>query len=206
MAAVSTNYGTAGDSNLESSGSRSRATKDSSGSNSRSRSMSRVRRKRAGTSSQMPRSSSKEQLFREGSMCADSVVIPPKEGKGKEKDVTGGDRSVRASSRDPAARLPMRRSMFPLSAPPKQTTTRSAKGKGTVRGHDDGPANDSDAIELLPQIRQQDPARNNDDTVERKDPDKMVIRKEVGYSVQYEDDEVQLHGEGMSTADAVAHM
>ncbi|KAJ6171406.1 hypothetical protein N7470_000473 [Penicillium chermesinum] len=177
MAAVSTNYGTAGDSNLESSGSRSRATKDSSGSTSRSRSMSRVRRKRTGTVSRVPHSSSKEELCRE--------------------------ESVRASSRTPAERTPMRRSIFPLCAPERREPMVGGRARKGDRGLNSGLMDDPDAIELVSQSRRRGDMQSHDMVVEE-DVHTMAIRKEVGYSIQYEYDEGQGCREGRLKTTALA--
>jgi len=187
MAAVSTNYGTAGDSNLESSisASRSRGTKESSksgsgsGSNSasRSRSLSRVRRKRAGTGTRVPRSASKEQL------CLDC--------HGGIRDVDGSKGAVRlegAKREKSPLRAPVRRSMFPLaSSTPVSVDKGKAKAKA-IKDSDGGSALEfeSDAFELMPQLHRQYARR---DEPPEDDPDKMVIRKDVEYSVKYEDGE-----------------
>ncbi|KAJ5928149.1 hypothetical protein N7466_007105, partial [Penicillium verhagenii] len=200
MAAVSTNYGTAGDSNLESSASasRSRGTKESSksgsgsGSNadSRSRSLSRVRRKRAGTGAGLgsasgigllPRSGSKEALCRDACVGGDGADAGrgesrqkiPKQAVWMHGAEGGGGGVVRA---------PVRRSLFALAG-----SGRSVKSdKGGVGARDQGGSAlefESDALELMPQLHRQY-GRRDEDGVE--DPDKMVIRKEVEYSVRFE--------------------
>ncbi|KAJ5937265.1 hypothetical protein N7454_004920 [Penicillium verhagenii] len=217
MAAVSTNYGTAGDSNLESSASasRSRGTKESSksgsgsGSNadSRSRSLSRVRRKRAGTGAGpgsgsgmglLPRSGSKEALCRDACVGGDVAVrLPADAGRGKNMKsavwmhgAEGGGGAVRA---------PVRRSLFALAG-----SGRSVKSdKGRVGAQDQGGSAlefESDALELMPQLHRQYGRRDEDPGVE--DPDKMVIRKEVEYSVRFE------RGEGAKqvSTDATAYV
>ena len=208
MAAVSTNYGTAGDSNLESSisASRSRGTKESSksgsgsGSNSasRSRSLNRVQRKRAGTATRtggrrMSRSSSTERLCREESHQG-----------------TLGDMNQGQKKRSPraAVRAPIPRSMFPLHAPSKPTFVRSDKGKARARSPRSGDVHEEpDSIELMPQLHAQYGGQSEGPSSE--DPDKMVIRKEVQYSVQYEYDEARRRGQGASkksSTDAMAYV
>lgn len=196
MAAVSTNYGTAGDSNLESSASASRSKSSKSGSGSgsgnasRSRSLCRAQRKRAGTESNTRglRSASKEKL------CDGNV----QEGKGKETK-----KQVKNTREE--ARAPMRRSMFPISEPSKKNFSRLDKGKDG-RGSASGPGLDGDAIELMPQTHRD--SRGVSDGPES-GPDPMVIRKEVQYSVQYEYDEARRRGQGPSkrvSNDAMAYV
>ncbi|KAJ5090227.1 hypothetical protein N7532_008911 [Penicillium argentinense] len=198
MAAVSTNYGTAGDSTLESSASRSRGTKGSSksGSNSgsgsssnptsRSRSLSRVQRKRAGTAgtnswpklTPAPRSPSTEKL------CCQDTPHGTTDG-GKRKPSPGR----------PASREPIRRSMFPLGAPsipPAPAPRLKGKEGGKKKP---GPSlldADPNAIEMMPPLQRQS-ARPQSEHFDA-DPERMVIRKEVGYSIQYEYDEARRRG------------
>lgn len=220
MAAVSTNYGTAGDSNLESSisASRSRGTKGSSksgsgsGSNSasRSRSLSRVGRKRTGTESRsskmgkngLPRSSSKEQLCRgEEGQCWDGTEDQCPNTQGS---------SHRAGGRNSAMRVPLRRSMFPLGVSARQGPSRVDKGKDGVRDVRSTPSLlDVDAIELMPQLHRQRARQGGDGPFEAVDSGRMVIRKEVQYSIQYEYDEARRRGEGSckeGCSDAVAYV
>ncbi|KAJ5155230.1 hypothetical protein N7492_008033 [Penicillium capsulatum] len=210
MAAVSTNYGTAGDSNLESSisASRSQGTKESSksgsgsGSNSasRSRSLSRMRRKRTGTTSRagntegVTRSTSKERLCLDGS------------GHGACLDDASQGNSHRhkpsAASRE-TIRAPARMSMFPLGTSSKTSTKRN---KGKARA-DPSVAQEPDSIELMPQLHRQCDGNENEEPGD--DPDKMVIRKEVQYSVQYEYDEARRRGQSVpqkSSTDAIAYV
>lgn len=203
MAAVSTNYGTAGDSSLESSGyaSRSRGTKESSksgsgsGSNagSRSRSLSRVRRKRAGTATgALPRSASKEALCRDERVVADAGRLENRQKK----------QSVKMHGADcgETMRAPVRRSMFPLGGPSK--AAKVDKGKAGVRDQRGSALEfESDALELMPQLHRQY-GRKDEGPAESDDPDKMVIRKEVEYSVQFE------RGEGSKqvSTDATAYV
>ncbi|KAJ5645400.1 hypothetical protein N7507_011411 [Penicillium longicatenatum] len=203
MAAVSTNYGTAGDSSLENSGyaSRSRGTKGSSksgsgsGSNadSRSRSLSRVRRKRAGTAmGALPRSDSKEALCRDGCVNADAGRL---ENRQKHQSV-----KMHGADNGGAPRVPVRRSMFPLGTSSKPAKV--DKGKGGVRDQGGSALEfESDALELMPQLHRQY-GRKDEEPGESEDPDKMVIRKEVGYSVQFE------RGEGSKqvSTDATAYV
>ncbi|KAJ5216979.1 hypothetical protein N7468_009987 [Penicillium chermesinum] len=157
MAAVSTNYGTAGDSNLESSGSRSRATKDSSGSTSP-------------VWGRCPGSEGKEQgLFLE----------------------------------TPAERIPMRRSIFPLCAPERREPMVGGRARKGDRGLNSGLMDDPDAIELVSQSRRRGDMQSHDMVVEE-DVHTMAIRKEVGYSIQYEYDEGQGCREGRLKTTALA--
>ncbi|KAJ5093306.1 hypothetical protein N7456_009167 [Penicillium angulare] len=215
MAAVSTNYGTAGDSNLESSASRSRETKSSSksgsgsGSNSasRSRSMSRVRRKRAGTGSKLPRSGSKEQLCRDeyahGGLGIDIGLADRKEKKAAGVKQSGG-------GKDAGPRAPMRRSMFPLAQPIASKPNKPVKANQGRTGAtllEEEPTLlefDSDAIELMPQLQRQYARTGEAGPAEAEDPDRMVIRKEVGYSVQYEYDEERRRKGGQGEAEGVS--
>ncbi|KAJ5584231.1 uncharacterized protein N7459_004031 [Penicillium hispanicum] len=221
MAAVSTNYGTAGDSNLESStsASRSRDTKGSSksgsgsGSNSasRSRSLSRVQRKRAGTASRAepemgaPRSSSQERLCRDvdgrGSW-SDGV-------RERERDAQQQQRKRESETRGAPARAPVRRSLFPLSASSK-AAAKPDKRTGSIRGSGLTSARQaSDLIELVPQLHRPYGRQEPSDTREDEDLDQMVIRKEVGYSIQYEYDEARRKGLGSSkkgSTDAVVYV
>ncbi|KAJ6010652.1 hypothetical protein N7451_002064 [Penicillium sp. IBT 35674x] len=203
MAAVSTNYGTAGDSSLESSGyaSRSRGTKGSSksgsgsGSNadSRSRSLSRVRRKRAATATgALPRSTSQEALCRDECVRADADRLENRQKKQSVKmHGAGGGGTTRA---------PVRRSLFSLGG--SSNAAKVDKGKAGVRDQGGSALEfESDAIELMPQLHRQY-ARTEEGPAESEDPDKMVIRKEVGYSVQFE------RGEGSKqvSTDATAYV
>lgn len=211
MAAVSTNYGTAGDENLENdaSATRSRETKGSgsgsgSNSNSRSRSLSRVRRKRAGTASRSrtdrnarPRSSSKEELRQNG--------------VGHDWDAQGQKKTQAPShTRNTPIRFPIRRSMFALGARPTQDPSRIDKGKDGVRGTCSTPSLAGvDAIELMPQLSRQRARQEGDGPFEAVDPERMVIRKEVQYSIQYEYDEARRRGEGSckeGCTDAMAYV
>lgn len=199
MAAVSTNYGTAGDSNLESSASASRSKSKSgsgsgSGSGSRSRSLCRVQRKRAGTERDTKghqRTASKEGLC-EGMVKSDQLGNGPKKRE--------------------QSRTPMRRSIFPIGEPGK-TSARLDKGKdgrgpglGLGSGEDVDVDVDVDAIELMPQTNRHSRMVGNG---ANEDPDAMVIRKEVQYSVQYEYDEARRRGQGPSkrvSNDAMAYV
>ncbi|KAJ5653133.1 hypothetical protein N7490_000136 [Penicillium lividum] len=200
MAAVSTNYGTAGDSSLESSASasRSRGTKQSSksgsgsGSNaeSRSRSLSRVRRKRAGTATgALLRSGSKEELCRDG--C--------ERGVGDDAGLLKNSTRMHGIEGGEGTRAPVRRSMFPLGGSSKPVKV--DKGKAGARDQGGSALEfESDALELMPQLHRQY-ARKDEGPAED-DPDRMVIRKEVQYSVQFE------RGEGSKqvSTDAMAYV
>lgn len=193
MAAVSTNYGTAGDSTLESSVNRSGDTKGSSKSgsgsgsntNSRSRSLSRVRRKRAGTMS--PSQGGVPRSLPKGGLCQDGV------------------RHVGWMSL-PA---PIRRSLFPLGIRDTQSPARAEKEKDGLRSMDSHPTLlDVDAIELMPQLQRQHARKEGDGPFEAVDSERMVIRKEVQYSIQYEYDEEQRRGQSSKEAssDATAYV
>ncbi|KAJ5216302.1 uncharacterized protein N7498_002709 [Penicillium cinerascens] len=202
MAAVSTNYGTAGDSNLESSASASRSKSSKSGSGSgsgngsRSRSLCRAQRKRAGTESNTRglRSASKEEL------CDGNV-----------QDGMGREWKKQVKNTREEARAPIRRSMFAISEPSMKNFSRLDKGKdgrgsGSGSGSGSGPGLDGDAIELIPQTHRD--SRGASDGPES-GPDPMVIRKEVQYSVQYEYDEARRRGQGPSkrvSNDAMAYV
>ncbi|KAJ5168966.1 uncharacterized protein N7482_004560 [Penicillium canariense] len=207
MAAVSTNYGTAGDSNLESSASRSRGTKGSSksgsnsnsasGSNSasRSRSLSRVQRKRAGTVSrsksriEIPRSVSKERIYQDE---------PKLLGENREYDRQKKKQAVHAAA-DTPIRAPLRRSMFPLGVSSQPTFKKTDGAQGKSRGQTTDPSLlDCDAIELMPQLHRQHARQENQERFAGEDLDQMIIRKEVQYSVEYEYDEAQRRGQGSS--------
>lgn len=163
------------------SASRSKTSKSGSGSGSgngsRSRSLCRVQRKRAGTERDTRglSSASTEEL------CDRSVQDGLK--------ISGsGGKKVKTAREE--ARVPMRRSMFPFSEPGK-SGSRLDKGKDG-RGV---PCQEEDAIELMPQTNRH--SRRVSDGPEG-DPDTMVIRKEVQYSVQYEHDEARRRGQGPS--------
>ncbi|KAJ5959190.1 uncharacterized protein N7479_006340, partial [Penicillium vulpinum] len=208
MAAVSTNYGTAGDSTLESSASRSRSngtkedSKTGSGSNSniasRSMSHSRRNRKRAGTGPWPPLSYPPVS----GSGSGPGAISSPSENQAPMLDPTlrldtsphahgalRNDQMDRDSGKSDTVRAPTRRSMFPLSAPRKKhSSQKMEKGKHGVRAGSVGPfAMASDLIELVPRPH----IRHASGMSERgagEEADKMVIHKEVRYSIQYEDE------------------
>lgn len=181
MAAVSTNYGTAGDSTLESSASRTNTkegSKSGSGSGSsrdpasRSRSRSRAHRKGAGT-----------------------VTRPPvrKSGSGIKKFANlslGNDAGVHAhevlskSHREDAdaeceGRSPVCRSMFQLGT--RKSFPNLEKGK---HGSSSSVFPDSDLIELVTRPSTHHAGGSEGSTGD----ERMVIRKEVRYSIQYEDE------------------
>ena len=121
----------------------------------------------------MSRSSSTERLCREQSH--QETLGDMNQGGGRQKK-----RSPRA-----AVRAPIPRSMFPLHAPSKPTFVRSHKGKARARSPRSGDVHEEpDSIELMPQLHAQYGGQSEGPSSE--DPDKMVIRKEVQYSVQYE--------------------
>lgn len=98
-------------------------------------------------------------------------------------------------------RAPARISMFPLCTP-IQSSSKRDKGKESVSP---GDTQKPDSIELMPQLHRQQGGNESEEPEE--DPDKMVIRKEVRYSVQYEYDE-ERRGQGMSksSTDAMAYV
>ncbi|CAG8910219.1 unnamed protein product [Penicillium egyptiacum] len=202
MAAVSTNYGTAGDSTLESS-SRSNGTKESSksgsgsGSNSntatRSMSRSRIQRKRAGTGARPPlvtpavsgsglRRSGNQRPRLNPSLCVDS--------RPRVHGALGNNRKDGKNGRSDTVREPIRRSMFPLSAPGKDLSFQipAKRNNGARAGSVGSFATESDLIELVPwpHIRHASGASERGDCGEG--ADKMVIHKEIRYSIQYEDE------------------
>ncbi|KAJ5710386.1 hypothetical protein N7488_004542 [Penicillium malachiteum] len=203
MAAVSTNYGTAGDSNLEStaSASRSRETKGSSNSisnskvagsssASRSGSFSRVRRKRAGTSvSRVLRSDSKEELCRDhyvhGGVGDGDVGYLDTGRDGLKRRSPGPGQSANES--DVEVQAPLRRSLFPLTGANIKSDKGKVGGKGTGSALEFEPG--YDCIELMPQLHRQYGRPEETASTDGDDPEKMVIRKDVAYSVEYEYDE-----------------
>ncbi|OQE23058.1 hypothetical protein PENSTE_c009G01309 [Penicillium steckii] len=218
MQAVSTNYGTAGDSTLESSASRSQGTKGSSksgsGSNShsasRSRSMSRVQRKRGGTATipawsrsntnAVPPSSSKENLCQDGHVHSNHM---PDKHRKKQK-------SSSLQARESPVREPLRRSLFPLGEPSlAQPPPRNQQVKDRAKKQEPRSLLDDDAIELMPQLSRQHGRQESEVTVESDESERMVIRKEVGYSIQYEYDEARQREQGpskKSSTDAMAYV
>ncbi|KGO47675.1 hypothetical protein PEX2_097600 [Penicillium expansum] len=209
MAAVSTNYGTAGDSTLEGSASRSNGTKESSktgsgsGSNSntasRSLSQSRTQRKRAGTGSKLPMvppaaggsssgSGSGSRLSeihgpgRSAPLCLDASP--------RAHGALGNNQRDGDSGKSDTVRVPMRRSMFPLSAPRKKLSFQvPERGKNGARSASGGPFTvESDLIELVPRPHTRH-ASEVTDGGDAEGTDKMVIHKEIRYSIQYEDEE-----------------
>lgn len=68
---------------------------------------------------------------------------------------------------------------------------------------------DVDAIELMPQLQRQHGRQQSEVIVDSDDSDRMVIRKEVGYSIQYEYDDARRRGQGpskKSSTDAMAYV
>ncbi|KAJ5518552.1 hypothetical protein N7453_000974 [Penicillium expansum] len=198
MAAVSTNYGTAGDSTLEGSASRSNGTKESSktgsgsGSNSntpsRSLSQSRTQRKRAGTGSKLPMvppaaggsssgSGSGSRLSeihgpgRSAPLCLDASP--------RAHGALGNNQRDGDSGKSDTVRVPMRRSMFPLSAPRKKLSFQVPEEGRMARG-----------VRLRGRLRPHTRhASEVTDGGDAEGTDKMVIHKEIRYSIQYEDEE-----------------
>ncbi|CAG8038448.1 unnamed protein product [Penicillium nalgiovense] len=209
MAAVSTNYGTAGDSTLENSASRSNVTKESSktgsgsgsGSNSntasRSMSQSRIQRKRAGTGSRPPlvtpavngsgsdsglRQSENQRPHVDPSLCADTSP--------RAHGALGKNQKDGKSGRSDTVREPVHRSMFPLTAPRKNLSFQvPGKGKNGARAGSVGSfAPESDLIELVPRPHNRHASGATELGDDGEGPDKMVIHKEIRYSIQYEDE------------------
>ncbi|KAJ6128479.1 hypothetical protein N7471_009696 [Penicillium samsonianum] len=184
MAAVSTNYGTAGDSTLESSASRSNEEK------------SRYRVKAAGGTPAVGGSSSgsgsgsgagagagSQQSENQGhlSLCLDNSP--------RAHGALGNNQRDGDSGRSDTVRAPASRSMFPLRAPRKKLSFQMPeKGKNGVRAGSVGSFTvESDLIELVPRSH----TRHASSASEREDgegADKMVIHKEIRYSIQYEDE------------------
>ena len=95
--------------------------------------------------------------------------------------------------------------MFPLSAPRKKLSFQMLdKGKDGMRAGSGGLFTDeSDLIELMPRPH----TRHASDATELEDeegPDRMVIHKEIRYSIQYEDEaEAELRGREDSRINSV---
>ncbi|KAJ5230135.1 hypothetical protein N7489_010843 [Penicillium chrysogenum] len=161
MAAVSTNYGTAGDSTLENSASRSNvALVLALGCNSRRISAPRL----------------------DPSLCVDTSP--------RAHGALGKNRKDAKSGRSDTVREPVRRSMFPLSAPRKNLGFQvQEKGKNGARAGSVGSfATESDLIELVPRPHNRHASGATERVDDGEGPDKMVIHKEIRYSIQYEDE------------------
>lgn len=68
---------------------------------------------------------------------------------------------------------------------------------------------DADAVELMPQLQRQHAREEGDGPFEAADSERMVIRKEVQYSIQYEYDEARRRGQASSkeaSTDAMAYV
>ncbi|CAI7606956.1 unnamed protein product [Penicillium bialowiezense] len=176
MAAVSTNYGTAGDSTLESSASRSN-TKEGSGSGSSRDPASRVHRKRAGTAARPPvlKSGSGKRLA-DMQLASDARV-----------HAHGASSKNQRESDAECGRLPMCRSMFPLG-----TRKSFPKLEREKHGASSSISQDSDLIELVTR-----PIAQHAGAGASVGDERMVIRKEVRYSIQYEDEQ-QARKEGIA--------
>ncbi|KAJ5105258.1 hypothetical protein NUU61_002605 [Penicillium alfredii] len=231
MAAVSTFYGTAGDSTLESSvsASRSRGTKGSSesgsgsGSNSNSNSVlqsmsrSRVQRKRAGTA---PSSSSNKK--EDGFCCGDEHIYNQQKQKQKQKkknQLAGTTPSPDGNTHQ--TRTFHRRSIFSLASQSKQAKQgitrldKKMKGKDGEKEEEEASSShpDGDLIELMPRLQRQRArsgtgSHSHQDQNRDEDGHSMVIRKEVQYSVQYEYDEARWREVATpeSTSDATVYV
>ncbi|KAJ5319277.1 uncharacterized protein N7506_011981, partial [Penicillium brevicompactum] len=181
MAAVSTNYGTAGDSTLESSASRTNTkegSKSGSGSGSsrdpasRSRSRSRAHRKGAGTVTRPPtrKSGSGIKKFANFSLGNDA---------GEHAHVVLSKSHREDADTECEGRSPVCRSMFQLGT--RKSFPNLEKGK---HGSSSSVFPDSDLIELVTR-----PSTHHAGSSEGSTGDeRMVIRKEVRYSIQYEDE------------------
>ena len=211
MAAVSTNYGTAGDSTLEDSASRSNGTKEGSKTGG-SGSNSRTQRKRAGTGPRLPPVPPAVSGSGSGSRSRQSDNHGPDLGAPLHLDTSthahgtlGNNTKDGHSARSDTVCPPVRRSMFPLSAPRKKLSFQMLdKGKNGMRAGSGGLFTDeSDLIELMPRPH----TRHASDATELEDeegPDRMVIHKEIRYSIQYEDDaEAELRGREDSKINSV---
>jgi hypothetical protein len=149
----------------------------------RSRSHSRVQRKRAGTAPSLPVGTGSGSGSGEVNNATDQLRDDTHaHGALPGKDLLDGDVDVDINTN--LERIPMRVSMFPLGtrkSPPKlEKATHGVQGSFT----------DSDLIELVPRthIRHVSGASGFRDTPMGVE-DRMVIRKEVRYSIQYEDDD-----------------
>ncbi|CAG8110830.1 unnamed protein product [Penicillium salamii] len=185
MAAVSTNYGTAGDSTLESSASRSNTKEGSKGSGSgsnadqssrsasratRSRSHSHMRHKRPGTAI------GPVGMHASGSRKAKTRTIKA-HGALISKNQWRKDADIRHEER-----VPVCRSMFPLGTWESYPKLERGKQKHGAQGSD---STETDLIELVPRPHTQHSHEPSGDSAGE---DRMVIRKEVRYSIQYEDE------------------
>ncbi|KGO67828.1 hypothetical protein PITC_045040 [Penicillium italicum] len=192
MAAVSTNYGTAGDSTLEDSASRSNGTKESSktgsgsGSNSntasRSLSQSRTRRKRAGTGSRPP--------------VAPPAVGNSGSGSGSRQPENHGPGWLAPACLDTSLRAHGALGDNQRDGDSAQRAAQEAELSGAGKGEEWcgecvwGPFTvESDLIELVPRPHTRHTSEATDGCDEEEGTDKMVIHKEIGYSIQYEDEE-----------------
>lgn len=130
----------------------------------------------------VPRSLSKERLCQDGERHAGWMPLP----------------------------APIRRSLLPLGTRDNtQSPARADKGKDGRRSMESHPTLlDADAIELMPQLQRQHAREEGDGPFEAADPERMVIRKEVQYSIQYEYDEARRRGQTSKEAstDATAYV
>ena len=107
-------------------------------------------------------------------------------------------------------REPLRRSLFPLGEPSlAQPPPRNQQVKDRAKKQEPRSLLDDDAIELMPQLSRQHGRQESEVTVESDEPERMVIRKEVGYSIQYEYGEARQREQGpskKSSPDAMAYV
>lgn len=183
MAAVSTNYGTAGDSTLESSISTSNA-KDGSGGSASSNSASRATRSRSRSHVQRKRTAPGVRpsvVGLSGSRSEEQKRIANLPLRGipdvhAQVALDQGGRWHGDSDTKPEARLPVCRSMFRTEA--RKTFVKLEDGM-----HGAGSATDSDLIELMER------PHGRCESGDTPSDDRMVIRKDVRYSIQYEDED-----------------
>ncbi|CAG8045678.1 unnamed protein product [Penicillium salamii] len=191
MAAVSTNYGTAGDSTLESSASRSNTKEGSKGSGSgsnadqSSRSASRATRSHSRMRHERPSTvTGPFVMHASGSRKARTRTLPL--GLNREINAHGALTSKNQWSKDAGIRheerVPVCRSMFPLGTRKSFPKLDKGKQKHGAQGSD---STETDLIELVPRPHTQHAHGPGGDSA---GDDRMVIRKEVRYSIQYEDE------------------
>jgi len=100
--------------------------------------------------------------------------------------------------------------MFPLGGPSLvPPPPRNHRRKSAATKQEPPSLLDDDAIELMPQLSRQHGRQQSEATVESDESERMVIRKEVGYSIQYEYDEARQREQGpskKSSTDAMAYV
>lgn len=160
-------------------------------------SQSRIQRKRAGTGSRPPlvtpavngsgsdsglRQSENQRPHVDPSLCADTSP--------RAHGALGKNQKDGKSGRSDTVREPVHRSMFPLTAPRKNLSFQvPGKGKNGARAGSVGSfAPESDLIELVPRPHNRHASGATELGDDGEGPDKMVIHKEIRYSIQYEDE------------------